>query len=244
MIGTIAKALKNCAKKFGIDIALLPKEITTEEHEILNYARSFSLTSDQAMLALIDAVKYIEKNKIKGDFVECEVWKGGSILIMTKTLQKLGINNRDFYLFDTFEGMSTPIDKDIGKGNEIATKDYKKGRYNDIKISLDYVKKVVLGIGYDESRFHFIKGKVEDTLPKKNPKTIALLRLDTDWYESTKQELECLFPLLSKGGILIVDDYTTWTSCKMATDEYFQKTNIQMFLSRIYPQGQMIGVKI
>ena len=134
--------LKKICKKFGIDIFLTPKEITKKEHEILNYARPFTLTYDQAMLSLIDAVEYIEKNKIKGDFVECGVWKGGSILIIIKTLQKLGINNRDFYLFDTFEGMSTPTDKDIGLNDEIATKEYKKDKYEITKISLEHVKKV------------------------------------------------------------------------------------------------------
>ncbi len=243
-----SKHLKKICKKFGIDIFFTPKEITKEEHEILNHARPFTLTYDQAMLSLIDAVEYIEKNKIKGDFVECGVWKGGSILIITKTLQKLGINNRDIYLFDTFEGMNAPTDKDIGLNGEIATIEYKKDKY-DMKILgnstfLEHVKKVVLGTGYDKSKFHFIKGKVEDTLPKNNPKSIALLRLDTDWYESTKHELECLFPLLSKGGILIIDDYTTWTGAKKAADEYFQKNNVQIFLNRIYPQGQRIGVKI
>ena len=81
-------------------------------------------------------------------------------------------------------------------------------------------------------------------MPKNNPKSIALLRLDTDWYESTKHELECLFPLISNGGILIIDDYTVWTGAKKAADEYFQKNNVQIFLNRIYPQGQRIGVKI
>jgi hypothetical protein len=85
----------------------------------------------------------------------------------------------------------------------------------------------------------FIKGKVEETIPGTLPKEISLLRLDTDWYESTLHNLVHLYPLLRKGGILILDDYGHWQGARKATDEYFARENIIPFLSRIDYTGRL-----
>jgi hypothetical protein len=82
-------------------------------------------------------------------------------------------------------------------------------------------------------------GKVEDTIPADIPEKIALLRLDTDWYESTKHELIHLFPRLQKGGVLIIDDYGFWKGARKAVDEYFAENNIQILLNRIDDTGRM-----
>lgn len=94
---------------------------------------------------------------------------------------------------------------------------------------------------YPAEMLVFIKGKVEDTIPKTMPKHIALLRLDTDWYESTKHELLHLYPLLSKSGVLIIDDYGYWAGSKKAVDEYFSKG--EMLLNRI-DYTSRIAIKI
>jgi predicted O-methyltransferase YrrM len=99
--------------------------------------------------------------------------------------------------------------------------------------SLDEVRQNLFQTGYERGIIHFIKGRVEDTLPKEAPEKIALLRLDTDWYESTLHELVHLYPRLSRGGILIIDDYGHWKGSQLATDEYFSKHRIKIFLSRI-----------
>ena len=104
--------------------------------------------------------------------------------------------------------------------------------------SLDEVKQNVIKTGYNTEKLHFIKGKVENTLPKYAPKQIALLRLDTDWYESTKHELIHLFPRLVSGGVLILDDYGYWAGAKKAVDEYFSQTKIQILLNRIGARAQ------
>ena len=239
----IARIIQKLFKKLGYEIWHIPRDYSKRDIEIMNYARPFTLTNDATMKNLIDAVWYIAKNQIEGSFVECGVWKGGSIVVMVKTLQELGLTDRDFYLFDTFEGMSKPTKHDISVTKEIALSTYNH-LYDDIIVPLYQVKKVVFATGYDKSRFHFIKGKVEDTLPKNCPDKISLLRLDTDWYESTKQELECLFPLLSSGGLLIIDDYGVWRGAKKATDEYFEKNKVQILLNRIHPIGAIIGVKM
>ena len=239
---TIARITQKLFKKLGYEIFHIPREYSKQDIEIMNYVRSFTATDDAAVKNLIDAVRYIVKNQIEGVFVECGVLYGGSIVVMVKTLQELGITDKDLYLFDTFEGMGKPTKYDISV-RKISLSNYNRW-CDDMIVPLDQVKKIVFGTGYDKSRFHFIKGKVEDTLPKNCPDKISLLRLDTDWYESTKQELECLFPLLSSGGILLIDDYGANLSSKKATDEYFEKNKVKIFLDRIHPIGARIGVKM
>ena len=87
--------------------------------------------------------------------------------------------------------------------------------------------------GYPPERVHYVQGKVEETLLGKRPRSIACLRLDTDWYESTRDELEHLFPLLVPGGVLILDDYGFWAGQKKAVDEYFAAHGITLLLQRI-----------
>ncbi len=100
----------------------------------------------------------------------------------------------------------------------------------------------MLSTGYKKEKVHFIKGKVEETIPKNIPKEIALLRLDTDWYESTKHELTHLFPLLKPNGVLIIDDYGHWEGVRKAVDEYISDNNIHILLNRIDYSGR-IAVK-
>ena len=111
-------------------------------------------------------------------------------------------------------------------------------------VPLNDVKKNVFSTNYNKEKFHFIVGKVEETIPEKAPEKISLLRLDTDWYESTRHELVHLFPRLSRGGIIIIDDYWSWDGSRMATDEYLSQNNIKIFLKTIDPFGGVIGVKM
>jgi len=111
------------------------------------------------------------------------------------------------------------------------------------EVSLEEVKNNISSIGYDKKKIHFIKGKVEETLPKNNPEKISILRLDTDFYASTLHELNHLFPLLSVGGVLIIDDYDWWQGQRKAIDEYFSKNKIKILLNKI-DQSARIGVKI
>lgn len=97
--------------------------------------------------------------------------------------------------------------------------------------------------GYPSRRVHQIKGMVEDTIPGKAPESIAILRLDTDWYASTRHEMEHLFPRLSRGGVLIIDDYGHWAGSRQAVDEYFKEHGIHLLLGRTDYTGRM-GVKV
>ena len=106
---------------------------------------------------------------------------------------------------------------------------------------LDVVRQAMAATGYPEDRLHYHPGLVEDTTPGRAPETIALLRLDTDWYASTKHELEHLYGRLSPGGVLILDDYGDWEGARKATDEWLAETGEPIFLA---PMGSgAIGVK-
>lgn len=157
------------------------------------------------------------------------------------TLKKLNILDRDLYLYDTFEGMSEPseADKDL-QGNaakqllETSSKDAGVWAYS----TLDEVKENMARTGYPMERIHFVKGKVEDTIPGIIPEQIALLRLDTDWYESTRHELVHLYPRLAKTGALIIDDFGHWQGAKKAVLEYFDDQPVLM--NRIDYTGRLI----
>ena len=225
-----------------------PSDFTKEEIEIIKSVEDYTLTSARRIKALINSVHYIVDNKIEGSIVECGVWKGGSIMAVAKTLMSLNNFDRELYLFDTFEGITDPTDFDISVKNEKGSEVIQKAKEKNDKLTLsivplDQVKKAVFSTGYPKENFHFIKGKVEDTLQKQAPQKISLLRLDTDWYESTKNELIYLFPRLAKGGVLIIDDYGFWTGSKKAVDEYFKEKNIPFLINRIDSSGR-IGVKI
>ena len=239
---TIAKIIQKFANGLGYEIWHIPRDYSQEDKEIMNATARYTMTDFAAKKMLIEGIKHIVKHQIEGCFVECGVWKGGSIIIMLKTLQKLGISDREIYLFDTFEGMSKPIESDVNVVGKVAL-NYEEEERKETYASLEEVKKVVFKTGYDRSKIHFVKGKVEDTLPDNKINKIALLRLDTDYYESTKAEFEFLYPKLSVNGVLIVDDYGVWKGARKATDEYLEKIKSRIFLSRINPLGAIIGIK-
>ena len=196
------------------------------------------MTSPARVLSVIEATKYIVRYGIEGAIVECGVWKGGSIMAIASTLNELGDNSRDIYLYDTFSGMSAPTDVDISHRGVRAHEHFSKAKISadssDWCLSpIDEVKRNVYSTGYPNQKLHFIQGKVEDTVPEHAPEKIALLSLDTDWYESTKHELAHLFPRVSSMGITIIDDYGYWQGVRKAVDEYIAGYNSPLFLHRI-----------
>lgn len=207
----------------------------------------YTMTSPERVNAAIEAARYVSDNGIGGAVVECGVWKGGSALAMMMAFKALDDETRDFYLYDTYTGMSAPSEADVSIRGDRA-----QDTFNELKTAedesdwclspLEEVKQVISASGYDESRIHYVKGKVEETIPGTMPEEISVLRLDTDWYESTKHELIHLFPLLKEAGVLIIDDYGHWQGSRQAVDEYMQEHGVRMLLNRIDYTGRM-GVK-
>lgn len=223
---------------------ICPPDFSKKNIEIYKAVKPYTMTSPERVNALIDAVNYIIKNKIEGAMVECGVWKGGSTMAMALTLKNLGTENREIFLYDTFSGMTAPSDMDVSINGTTAHDEFTKTKTSEDSSNwclstLEEVKKNVYSTGYTKEKIHFIEGKVEDTIPNNMPTEIALLRLDTDWYESTKHELTYLFPRLSKNGVLIIDDYGHWEGAKKAVDEYIADQNVRILLNRIDYTGRI-----
>jgi O-methyltransferase len=185
--------------------------------------RAYTMTSWECMYALWKSVIYVVENEIPGAFVECGVWRGGSMRLVAKTLLQLGVTDRDLYLYDTFTGMTKPTERDVDYCGNRALPEWEKCQKRDVWWS--YASKVEvmenMRVGYRENRMFFVEGPVEQTLHVDPPGPIALLRLDTDWYESTRCEMQYLYPRLEAGGVLILDDYGEYDGARAAVDEFF-----------------------
>lgn len=222
-----------------------PPDFSDQEIAIIEWVKPYTMTSPERIVSLIRAINYIIANKIKGDFVECGVWRGGSMMIAARILQEFGEESRKLYLYDTFEGMAAPSDTLDYSYNGESAKDllttHTKNTEDHIWAysPLEEVKNNLYSTGYNVDNIIFIKGKVEDTIPNTIPDNIALLRLDTDWYESTYHELKYLYPKLLSGGILIIDDYGHWSGAQKATDEYIQNNKLRLFLTRMDYTGRL-----
>ena len=155
----------------------------------------------------------------------------------------LGCETVDFFLFDTYEGMSSPGELDIHRSTGISAESLLAENTRDsifwAYAPIDEVRLNIENTGYPRERIHLVKGLVEETIPGSSPEKISILRLDTDWYQSTKHELTHLFPRLSRNGILIIDDYGDWAGARKAVDEYFAEQGMRPFLSRIDGTGRI-----
>ncbi len=243
----IKKFIKSVIKSYGFKIVnekQLHPDLEPEFKELSAKVIPFTMTSVERLYSLYQAVKYIHQNKIEGDFVECGVWKGGSSMMAALTFKSFGDSSRKFLLYDTYEGMSEPTEKDVDFKNDSAFKNWKKIKeektlemcYN----TLEEVEENMKATSYPSEKIQFIKGKVEDTIPAILPGKIAILRLDTDWYESTLHELKNLYPLLQTGGVLIIDDYGYWKGAREAVDQYFKEMGLFPLLHRIDHTGRIL----
>ena len=231
---------------FGLDVihfppreTIRPSDFRDDEAEIVQAVRSWTLTGPERIYALIQAVRYISRNGIAGAVVECGVWKGGSMAAAARALMQMGDVSRELYLFDTYEGMSDPTESDIDYSGTHAEEVMRIDPGYRCNAPLEIVREVLYGTGYPKEKIHFVRGKVEDTVPGLAPEQIALLRLDTDWYESTRHELVHLFPRLARAGVIIIDDYGHWRGSRQACDEYFGENRIPILLNRIDYTGRI-----
>jgi hypothetical protein len=205
---------------------LIP-ELDNDAENLMGAARGLSMTAPLAQWELIQAIRYIEGKGIPGDIVECGVWRGGNLVIAGLLRQRMGFD-RQIWAFDTFAGMTPPspadfkVREDIDVRKKFASLD--RDEYNEwcLASEEEVLQNFESRVGNRDLRT--VRGPVEETLthPQNLPEWIALLRLDTDFYESTKAELEILYPRLSSGGVLIIDDYGEWAGARKAVDEYFE----------------------
>ena len=231
----VSSFLRILRSKFSIEIRRVNSkkmiqivEATPYDLETISISSKFSMQSQERIWSIIQSTKYIVDNDIKGSFVECGVYKGGTAIAIARTLASMGVKDRQIWLFDTYQGMTNPTDFDSHSGSQTLAADLLlatpigDGENIWASASLKSVQEAVRSVEYPFSLFEFVVGDVLETLIRNIPSEIAYLRLDTDWYESTKFELQRLYPRVVDQGVITIDDYGHWNGAKKAVDEYLE----------------------
>lgn len=224
-----------------------PERFSKDFEQAYAQTAPFTATSKARMYACWQAAQYVARSHVSGDIVECGVWRGGATMMLATALCAANDVARTIWLYDTFEGMVEPGECDIGADGLPARSRWEKRRREDGVVDwcfapIEEVRANVQRTAYPTDRFRFVKGSVEDTIPGDVPDEISVLRLDTDWYESTKHELEWLYPRVVRGGVVIIDDYGHWKGARRAVDEYLQAQDARLLLARTDYTGR-IAVK-
>ena len=235
--------LKSALARAGLELARTADrqsaalaDLTPADRELIARGEPFTMTSLDRRASLLGAIDHVVRHGIAGDIVECGVWRGGSMMLAALALMARGETSRNLWLYDTFEGMSEPTAADRDPyGESAAARLARTPRGTGVwcEAGLADVRANLESTGYPKERIHFVEGKVEQTIPATLPARIALLRLDTDWYESTQHELAHLYPLLARHGVLVIDDYGHWQGARQAVDEYFAARAEPVFLHRV-----------
>ena len=254
------KIVKKMAERLGYEIrkkgpAALGYELEEEARAFFPRVLPYTMLSPQRLITLYQQAAHCEQNGLPGVFVECGVWKGGSVALMALANLNHGKARRHIHLFDAFTQICEPDAAVDGERALRETKQLSPGAGTSGKLTplsgfydsmggpgtlegnKDLLEK---RIGYDPKFSHYHKGWFQDTLPKDAPSMgeIALLRLDGDWYASTKICLEFLYDKVIKGGFVIIDDYGTYEGCRKAVDEFRQARKIPDFLNHIDETGR------
>jgi O-methyltransferase len=211
-----------------------PRYYDQETRAIIRAVRPWTMTSREKLFALVIAVRYVLDHEIPGEIVECGVWRGGSMQAIARVLEGRRVLDRELHLFDTFEGMPPPTAEDVKHGGPTAEQ-LLRTRPRTAHVwaiaDLDDVQAGMSQLDYPQDRIHYHPGLVEDTIPDQAPQQIALLRLDTDWYASTKHELDHLYDRVPSGGVVIIDDYDYWEGSRKAVDEFIERTGARIMLA-------------
>jgi O-methyltransferase len=209
--------------------------IDDEARRIIETVTPRTMTGTVKLFGMIEALRYIDRVGVPGEIVESGVWRGGSMQAAALTLLECHDTERELHLFDTFQGMPPPSDVDVRFKDGRTAKELMQTSDKDARIwaiaGLDDVKQGMAETDYPSEKIFYHEGRVEETIPDQAPDQIALLRLDTDWYESTRHELSHLYDRLSPGGVLIIDDYMYWEGSYRATDEWLDETGETLFLA-------------
>jgi O-methyltransferase len=211
----------------------LPRHYDDEARGIIRAVKPWTMTAHEKLYALIVATRHVADRDIPGAIVECGVWRGGSMQAVARTLLARGTTDRDLHLYDTFEGMPPPTEEDRRHDGRPA-QELLETTPRTSKVwavaGLEDVQAGMAQTGYPAERVHFHAGLVEETIPDGAPEHIALLRLDTDWYESTRHELEHLYDRVPSGGVIVFDDYGYWAGARQAVDEFLDRRGERLLL--------------
>ena len=258
----IRNAVKSILKNMGYDLyrsdhfdirwPLYPVGFDGEEEARVNIGkiRGRSMVAYSSLVSLWQQIQFCEENGIAGDYVECGVWKGGSIGLMALANQRYGSGRRPIHLFDAFDDICEPDpsvdgERALAEVEKFAERDRKsisgqltpvEGIYDHLggPGQLEDVKRfLVQDIGYEPDHLIFHKGWFQETLPVADISQIAVLRLDGDWYASTKVCLDYLYDKVVPGGFVIIDDYGCYEGCRKAVDEFLAGRNENLFLNHV-----------
>ena len=246
------RAVGTLARRLGLQISRLssledrfPIEASEADKAIIRALKPYTMTSGERLWSLMNAVRYVILEGLPGDFVECGVWRGGSVMAMAMELRRLGVSDRRLWLYDTFAGMTAPTDQDVEAVSGLAAaamlQSTPVGDGNNVwcVAGRSDVEANVRSTEYPFEQFTFVEGDVAQTLKASTPDSISLLRLDTDWFESTGACLEVLYPRLVIGGVCILDDYGHWQGARKAVDDYFGKVGHRPFMHPIDFSGRI-----
>lgn len=240
--------LRKGMQRLNKDVTTSPYVLDRDFTNLFNKFEHATQVSWMGSLQSYQAATYVARYGIPGAIVECGVWRGGQAAIIASTLALNGVTDKQIYLFDTFEGMTAPSDVDARMtGNKQTAAQIfderlrEEGSWN--RSPLREVEETMRSTPYPFDMFEFVEGSVMDTIPAKAPRQIALLRLDTDFYDSTKHEMEHLFDALVPGGVFICDDYWYWEGAKKAVDEYIESNNVTILLQRTSHYHGVMAVK-
>lgn len=244
LLGDLRHTVGHIAGRAGYRIErVVARDLDPNAVEIIRKVQPYTLTTPDRIAAVCAATEHIVAHGVPGDVVECGVWRGGSMMAVAHTLRRLDATDRRLHLFDTFSGMTEPGEADVDLGGRHAAGRWRERRRGEVNLwayaSLEDVRAAMASTGYPPAHITYVQGKVEDTLPDAAPERVALLRLDTDWYASTRHEMRHLYPRLSPGGVLIVDDYGHWRGARQAVDEYLAEIDEPVFLARVDYTGRI-----
>jgi len=233
-----------CRNRYRLNMLIqkndLGETITSLGHSLLRSIRETQLSIKFSNLyekyssyTMIPKPTFVENLKlckrfrhVRGCIIECGVWRGGMSAAMAEVLG----NDRNYYLFDSFEGL--PEAKKIDGEAAINWQSNKESPlyYENCKAEIKYADKAMKISG--AKNYKLIKGWFSETLPTfESEEEISILRLDGDWYDSTMDCLRFLYPKVAKGGLIIVDDYYAWDGCSRAVHDYL---SIQKLSDRIF----------
>ena len=243
---TIKGAIHAALRRLGYDLVIFNNADSERRYiDIFERVRPFTISSYERIYALVDSTRYVLQNNISGAFVECGVYKGGGMMAIALALMAEGVIDRDLYLFDTFEGMPAPEARDVDFWGTPASKTFSRTKISDVSstwynCSSEDVARAMASTGYPRERIHLVKGLAEQTIPDRAPESIAFVRLDTDWHQSTMHELVHLFPRVSPKGVIIIDDYGHFSGAREAVHEFFGSRKMSPFLHRLDYTARLI----
>ena len=247
----VKNVIRRMAARFGYDINV---RASPRYGNALLFENAVTTVSDATMLprtrllSLYDQVAYCQTAGVPGALVECGVWKGGAVGLMARSLIDSGGSYRDLHLFDSFQGICEPdpaVDGELALREVGYRPDLSSGVIKPVKGIYDSVggpgtvsecrALIEQRIGYPAERVHYHVGWFQETVPESRGTigSIAVLRLDGDWYASTKVCLDHLYDLVVPGGFVILDDYGTYEGCRKATDEFLEQRGVQTYLHRV-----------